>query len=106
MNVIKTMKTVNAAGIQITHKIKMVLIIPVMLRPFSKARGCKILLPVQNFICLIPFFHCWQTMKAMLGNQQTVNVCKPSLAILKRNYDIIYQSTYPRNSDPRTAASS
>lgn len=70
MNVIKAMKTVNAAGIQITHKIRMVLIIPVMLRPFSKARGCKILLPFQNFSCLIPFFNCWQTIKTVLGNQR------------------------------------
>lgn len=105
MNLIKNMKTLNAVCIQITHKIKMVLIIPVMLRPFSKARGCKILLPFQIFSCLIHFFHCWQTIKAILGNQGIVNVHKPSPAILKRNDDILYQSTHPRNSDPGTVAS-
>lgn len=105
MNLIKNVKTINAACSQFTLKIKMVLIIPVMLRPFSKVGGCKTSLPLQNFGCLIHFFHCCQTTKAILGNQGTVNVHKPSPAILKRNDDILYQSTHLRNSDPRTDAS-
>jgi len=99
------MKTLNASCIQILQKIKMVLIIPVMLRPFSKARGCKILLPFQNFSCLIIFFRCWQTIKAILGNQWTVNVLKTSPAVLKSNDDILYHNAHPRNPDPRTVAS-
>lgn len=65
MNLIKNVKTINAACSQFTLKIKMVLIIPVMLRPFSKVGGCKISLPLQNFGCLIHFFHCWQTTKTI-----------------------------------------
>lgn len=38
------MKTLNAVCVQATNKIKMVLIISVLLRPYSRMRGHKILL--------------------------------------------------------------
>lgn len=98
MDLIKNINTLNAACIQITHKNQVVLMIPLMLRHLSKVRGCKILLLFQNFSCMINFFHCWQTIKAILGNQGIVNVCKLSPAILRRTDDILWQSIHPRNS--------